>query len=124
MAGTYVKLQDAYVAETGAYFGSWDKVGYTGPGAKQTNGTYTTTQFIYSDPNTDNYANGSASLTTTAAKVWRAHNVAKLNDCGIGDNWNLSVAKATSGTNGEYKWSASMGTGCDLLTPSFSNFNN
>ena len=121
-AGTYVKLQDAYVAETGAYFGSWDKVGYTGPGAKQTDGTFHTTQFIYSDPYTG-YASGSAALGS-AAIVWQAHNVAKLNDCAIGDNWKLSVSKASGNTNGEYKWSVTNPSTCSVLTPSFSNFAN
>jgi hypothetical protein len=118
-----VKLQDAFVAESGAYFGNWAKIGYTGPGAKQTDGTYKTSQFTYSDPATG-YVSDTKDLPTSPTVTWQAHNEAKLNDCQIGDNWQLKISKASGNTNGEYKWSVNNPSTCSVLTPSFSNFAN
>ena len=51
-AGEYIKLQDAYVAETGVYYGSWELIGFTMP---------TSSNFDY-----DGYkgANDKTSITT------------------------------------------------------------
>ena len=131
-AGTYVKLQDAYVAETGAYLGNWDKIGYSVPGNKsagtagQTGTTGTTTNFIYTEGNAGlTFADGTASLGTSAptTHLWSAKNILKLNDC-IGDqeNWGLA-AYLTSATasGGQYKWITHEGSNCDALTPNFKN---
>lgn len=118
-AGTYVKLQDAFVAESGAYYGDFGKIGYQAPGQ---NGS--TTNFTYADPKTD-YVSGTASLTTSNVDTWQATNKIKLNDCaGNAANWKLGVSQAESSTQGQYKWTATVGANCDVLTPNFNNFNN
>ena len=48
-AGTYVKLQDAYVAESGIYVGNWTTIGYNMPGS-----------------NNFTYAQGTTTAQTTA----------------------------------------------------------
>ena len=124
-----MKLQDAYVAETGAYIGNWNKIGYSVPGEKkapsgnnaQTGNTGTTTNFIYTEATGGaTWADGTAELPSTAADLWTATNKLKLNDCaGNAANWALGLKKGTTG--GEYTWTTRMGTNCDMLTPNFSN---
>ena len=112
----YVKLQDAYVAETGAYYGSFTKIGYEVPG-KQTDVLGQTSNFKYEQKGT--YVAGTASLGDDAATVWQATNLLKLNDCaGDAANWQLAV---TGGSSGQYSWSTHMGPSCDALTPNFAN---
>ena len=94
-AGTYVKLQDAFVAETGAYIGDWTKIGYQAPGNGQTS------NFTYADPKTD-YVNNTAELGTSGAITWGATNLLKLNDCaGSAANWTLKIVGSGSG---QYNW--------------------
>ena len=45
-AGTYVKLQDAYVSESNLV-GTWAKIGYVAPGAAKAGDDGTTTNFTY-----------------------------------------------------------------------------
>lgn len=113
-----MKLQDAYVAETGAYIGDWSKIGYQAPGATSSTATTgTTSNFTYEQAGS--YTDNTAQLTSSAIEVWKATNLLKLNDCaGSAANWGLKV---TGGTSGTYTWSTHMGTNCDLLTPSFKN---
>lgn len=119
-AGTYVKLQDAYVAETGAYYGNFTKIGYEMPGK---NGL--TSNFQYAQEGTYDATNGTAAFTSSAVDVWSATNLLKLNDCaGNAKNWKLGISQASGTTNGQYNWKVTMGTNCDALTPSFSNFDN
>ena len=117
-AGTYVKLQDAYVAETGAYIGNWEKIGYQAPGATGTTATEgSTSNFKYEQKGS--YTDKTAALGTDNIEVWNATNLLKLNDCaGSTANWKLAVAGGSSGT---YTWKTQMGTNCDVLTPSFAN---
>lgn len=113
-AGTYVKLQDAYVAETGAYIGDWAKIGYQAPGSV-TGTTSQTSNFKYEQDGSYNQA--TAQLTGSAIQVWKATNLLKLNDCaGSAANWALNV---TGGTSGQYTWGTHMGANCSVLTPSF-----
>jgi len=116
LVDTYVKLQDAYVAETGAYIGSFIKIGYEVPGKKsETLGE--TTNFKYEEVGT--YVDGTAALGTSATLVWQATNLLKLNDCaGSAANWQLNV---TGGSSGQYTWGTHQGTSCDALTPNFKN---
>ena len=69
-AGTYVKLQQAYAAESNAA-GGWTLIGYTAPG---TNGV--TTNFTYTGAID---ANGSTADATVNA--WKAAPNVDLNDC-------------------------------------------
>ena len=120
-AGTYVKLQDAYVAETGAYYGQFATIGYEVPGTKSSDNTVgTTSNFKFEQQGSYDATQGTASLTASSELVWQATNLLKLNDCGGNNaNWKLYIK---GGTGGQYGWENEMGTNCDVLTPSFKNF--
>lgn len=81
-AGTYIKLQEAYMSESNAY-GTWVLIGYTGPGeivskgASNSNPTSYTTNFVYSG------AAVSDSGSTESFLGWGAANRVALNDCGV-----------------------------------------
>jgi len=122
-AGEYVKLQDAYVSETGLYIGNWKAIGYTMNAQ--------TAAFTYSDE-TGIAANAlSGAIPTAASKAWAATTKVGLNDCSTGSQWALYVTKGTNG-NG-LKWDAAIKGGaatsgvndmdatCSVLTPQFIN---
>lgn len=120
-AGSYVRLQQAYINESGK-LGSWHLIGYTmGAGAEHYAGT--TANFFYSGAD----ALKADSATTSEATVgWFAANLAPLNDC---------EAQTTSASDGDAHWKLSMSIvngkdiscvnyvagGCAQLTPSFEN---
>lgn len=124
-AGEYVKLQDAYVSETGLYIGSWKAVGYTM--------NTSTPSFTYADAKTD-YVSESASIPAAGSgvKVWTATAKVGLNDCTADSQWALYVAKAGDKTG--LNWGAGVKKGaatgastdmdadCSILTPQFINF--
>lgn len=125
-----MKLQDAYVAETGAYLGNWDKIGYSVPGVQSgSDGSRvgTTTNFVYAEGNGGaTFGNGTASLPNAApsagAGLWTAKNILKLNECaGDQKNWELAAYKGADATGGQYVWATHQGTSCDALTPNFKN---
>ena len=117
-AGTYVKLQDAYVAESGIYVGNWKTIGYNMPGS-----------------NNFTYAQGATTAETTtlaglnAQTGWTATNNSKLNDCAASSMWQITIAEA--GTSDASKGSPiaynattpAKGDGdtsdCAALTPNF-----
>ena len=112
-AGTYVKLQDAYVAEQAA-MGGWNKIGYTmkqGDSFGYAGGT---------DVTADNTALV-ASLSTAGKTGWVATSKVKLNDCKNTSTWTIKVYEASS-SNAEgmvgYK-TIITGQVCADLTPSF-----
>ena len=107
-AGTYVKLQQAYVAEANEY-GSWKLIGYTAPNSGETNNfEYTATAL----------AGDGASSKDAEDNVWEAANKAKLNDCEAGKNWTISTNEI--GSNGQDTYKAEVnGTGCQALTATF-----
>lgn len=122
--GYYVKLQDAYVAEQGVYVGSWTKIGYIGPGTKNSDGTTTTTTFTYSDPGLSAGTTAIANLSATAG--WQATNSAKLNDCNASSTWQVKVAAGSTEANGSMVAYSEDVTGgatgdCAALTPNFYN---
>ena len=88
-AGEYVKLQNAFVAESDA-IGSYQMVGYQAPGS---------TTFDYAEPSVTWGANGTTMVTSlqSAVLTWQAKNKIALNDCAINNYWALSVAKPTTG---------------------------
>ena len=105
-AGTWINLQDAFVAENNA-LGDWGQVGYSAPGKKSTSAKFTSKEFEY----------------TGATGTWNAKNLHALNDCPINTaGWTLT---GTLGTSDKSTWSiAASGTGtnytaCQALTPSF-----
>ncbi len=136
-AGTYVKLQDAYAAETNA-LGAWKTIGYVAPGtADTTNGTGTTTAFIYSGGKTaptntcegtipEGKVCGDAGTTVSGSSItkgWIASNKAKLNECNPGDHWDISAAigMASNNTGSVAYTKTALATECEQLTPQFSN---
>lgn len=115
-----MKLQDAFVAETGAYYGSFTKIGYEMPGKNGLTGN-----FQYASEGTFDATHGTAAFTASNVDVWSATNQVKLNDCaGNAKNWKLGISQASGQTNGQYTWKVTMGANCDALTPSFSSFDN
>ena len=122
VAGTYVKLQDAFVAEAGA-IGSWTKIGYAIPSSSN---------FTYSDPAGFD-ATGTTNLDvlgTTGAIHWQGDNNTKLNDCAMHSLWQVKVSTPGSSTAGLVQYDAGVAaeglgkttatTGhCLTLTPNF-----
>jgi type II secretory pathway pseudopilin PulG len=118
-AGSYVKLQDAYVAEAGA-MGDWGKIGYA-----MKNGD----TFDYSDPNSGSYSNNSVlveSLGEAGKKGWQAKSKVKLNDCQNAAVWDIKLTAAGNSAQGMVSYTTSVSDGpagntnaCRDLTPSF-----
>ncbi|MCF0224829.1 MAG: hypothetical protein HUK20_11220 [Fibrobacter sp.] len=123
-----MKLQDAFVSETGAYYGSWNVIGYTAPGqtAKGTNAsaTGTTANFKYEQAGTYDADKQTAALSNSDVKVWAASNLIKLNDCPADENWTVSI-KSGSATAGSVTYTPGYNTNnkdnCKPLTASFDN---
>jgi len=113
-AGTYVKMQQAYISEAMA-IGDWVIIGYKAPGTGDK-----TTNFTY-----DGFKKG-ATVSTVALTVetvgWKAGNNAKLNDCAkADDNWSVTV-KGEEGASEATFTSKVKNTGTSLcadLTPTF-----
>ena len=116
-AGTYVKLQQAYISEDGS-IGTWALIGYKGPG-EVTATTSQTTNFSYTD--------GVSAKDTLPAQDkigWTATNKVQLNDCGANNSWTIAMKKANSSAAGDAIFTAEVGgaqgnAGCTALTPSF-----
>ena len=117
-AGTYVKLQDAYVAEMGTVVGDWAAIGYNMPGSNN---------FTYEE---DALKGGSALLTElgSSGKIgWKAKNNAKLNDCTKDSQWQITLkeasqAESTKGNPIAYDAATPAATStanCAGLTPNF-----
>ena len=120
----YIKLQDAYVSETGQYVGKWSTIGYTM--------STSTPSFAYSDELQITGTAVSTTIPTSAGKAWKAKAQVGLNDCDKGSTWVLYL-KADASGNG-LTWGAGvkdgnadaaeldMDAGCSVLTPQFINF--
>ncbi|MDR1759618.1 MAG: hypothetical protein LBR60_03720 [Fibrobacter sp.] len=128
LAGTYVKMQDAFISEKGDSSGTWIAIGYKAPGTVATAGTIdgggvtsATNNFTYAE-NGGGSTTGSVVLGTAAEK-WAASNKTKLNDCAAAKNWTLLVgANSASGAGaGEAVYTSTVGAGCVELTPAFTN---
>jgi len=107
-AGEYIKLQDAYVSETGVYYGGWGIIGYEMKNS--------------SNFNYDGYTgNDKTSITTAKTYAWKATAQATLNSCASGV-WGLDI-EANSSTGGSVLYSATVTGGstgaCITLTPNF-----
>ena len=121
-AGTYVKMQQAYISEAAAV-GNWKIIGYVGPGttktATNTNGTggavTNTTNFEYSE--------GTGYVANTAAAAsgftgFSVKNVIVLNDCtSAAGNWTVSTTASVGDTDATFN--AVVATDCKALTPQF-----
>ncbi len=109
-----MKLQDAFVAESGIYVGNWTMIGYNMPKSKNFD-------FV-----------GAISSDTTKlvglgkTEGWSASNQAKLNDCPVGKNWIVSVEEASTGDASKgspikytAEFDATNKSNCQSLTPNF-----
>ena len=122
-AGEYVKLQDAYVSETGLYIGTFAGIGYVmaskGP-------------FDYTDKVTGTNGGVSAAIPQSATLAWNAKSKVGLNECPTGAEWALTVAKGANANgltwgavinkNGSAAAGVQLDAECSVLTPSFINF--
>lgn len=110
-AGTYVKMQQAYVSEAVAV-GGWDIIGYKAPGGGST------TNFAYAQGTAVTGGNTIA-IPSSNTVTWTATNKAKLNDCESAANWEMGVEESTSSA-GDIVFNPDVkNTGCPELTPSF-----
>lgn len=113
-AGEYVKLQDAYISETGTGIGDWKLIGYK---------MNSTNNFKYYEGNTENGEIAGASVLLANGKntAWKASNIGALNDCKAGGTWVLNIlANTSSGGSAVYDGVISSND-CAVLTPSFQN---
>lgn len=114
-AGTYVKMQQAYISEAMA-IGNWIIIGYKAPGTGNA-----TTNFTYGGFTTGGEKDNTNALATSTVG-WQAGNNANLNDCEKGaDNWKVTV-KGEAGDSEATFTSEVKNTGknmCGDLTPTF-----
>ena len=120
-AGTYVKLQRAYISEYDS-IGTWALIGYKGPG-DVTATSSKTTNFSYTDG-----VEAKADLPEQDKIGWTAENNVQLNDCGAKSKWTIAMKKAAASSGnaaaGDAIFTAKVGVeqgdaGCTALTPSF-----
>ena len=111
-----MKLQQAFVSETGTDFGNFAIIGYAAPGQ---NGV--TTNFTYKDVGSYTGTTNTATLTSSQADAWQAQANVKLNDCDK-KKWYVKVSKAADGNAADaVAFAASLEdvTNCAQLTPTF-----
>ena len=110
-AGEYVKLQDAFVSETGTFYGNWKFIGYK----MQTSNNV----FTYTETDDLSSTNGTAELASSGAEVWKASPNAALNDCGDDSEWIIEISKLSSGNGAGYDITVTDGQAgdCDILVP-------
>lgn len=120
-----MKLQQAYVSESGLNYGNFGIIGYTAPGLVTTEGSNTasavsqTTNFQYSDTKFG-YSSGTAALPNDNQITWTAKVRITLNDCAVNSEWRVAVKKASSAADAvEFTSSLSDAAKCQSLTPSF-----
>ena len=99
-AGTYVKLQDAYVSESNLV-GTWAKIGYVAPGAPKAGEQGTTTNFTYTGAIT---SDSLAVANLQKTEGWKATARVALNDCPPTTSaWTVSVKGNTNGNSVSYE---------------------
>ena len=96
-AGTWINMQDAYFQEANDV-GDWVKIGYTAPGAAAANNKSSFAS------NTFKYKGNDCGSGT--ACTWTAEPKQKLNDCLPSESEKWSLQAATSGNNGDGKYTA------------------
>ena len=116
-----MKLQDAYVAESGDYIGNWTAIGYSMPSE--------TSSFKFTDDG-DYDEKNSAEVPTSSTALWSAEAKAALNDCAKGSKWTLF---GISGSGNGLNWNTGIGetsvtagtldADCQILTPQFDKLN-
>lgn len=101
-------MQDAYVVEKGDAVGTWNEIGYTGPGSVASG---------LSESAVFNYTEG-----TSTDERWKAQPKQKLNECTTSKLWKLGAqldAAATANGQGSVLYKAGGVSACYDLTPSF-----
>ncbi len=119
-----MKLQDAFVAEKGDKIGNWYAIGYE----MNSNNNF---QYESEGTATDEAKTGKGNtgksvetaIATGISNAWGAGNKAALNDCianttAATPSWQIDV-KANTTAGGSVTYSATVLTGCDVLTPNF-----
>ncbi|GHV14674.1 pili assembly chaperone [Fibrobacterales bacterium] len=121
-AGTWSKLQQAFIAETGKV-GSFAKIGYTPPGASQSTVNASGTKFFWYTTNltgTSGTAGATAGTDESTSAEWTATISAVLGNCTTaGGTWGVFV-DAVTGTAAA-KGAAISDSECSVLTPQFAN---
>ena len=105
---TYVKLQDAYVAERNAA-GNWTVLGYTKPAS--TNFTYSE-QSSFSD-------NTIAIADLKNTNGWQAVNNVAMNDCASASSCKWMITMAAGDKGGQISYEAHLSAAALPLTPNF-----
>ena len=105
-------MQDAYVVEKGDRIGSWQEIGYTGPGTNavvNSKGSAQSAAFKYTESSTSNGGDN-----------WVANPLQKLNDCDKTESWKLSayIDNSSEGQS-NVKYKAGGDADCKGLTPAF-----
>jgi prepilin-type N-terminal cleavage/methylation domain-containing protein len=122
-AGTYIKLQDAYVSESNMV-GSWHLIGYVSPGSTTASSAGATTNFKYIAGSPDVSATSGTAISTysTDTRVWGAANKVALNECADqadaeldAAHWSVSIRANSNGNSVTY----TAATTCPQLTPTF-----
>ena len=121
-AGTYVKLQDAHAAETGAV-GTWQMIGYIAPGGKNNPESYTTNVFDYTNAFKGSGTTGTTMVNALAddTEGWRATAKTALNDCPISSYWYIEMSKGGTGATVKFAAKISDDANCKPLTANFGN---
>ncbi len=101
-----MKLQDAFIAENGDYYGSFTKIGYE---------MGNTSNFTYSS----SLESGTAALASATA-VWKATSLSALNNCAKSSTWELNLAPSSTG-NGAAWTTNTLLDACSALTPRFTD---
>jgi type IV pilus assembly protein PilA len=117
--GAYIKLQEAFVSSKGDSVGSWEVIGYSGPGTpgsdKKSSGT---SVFHY-----EGSVSGTIPVSAGPVVGWQANNKVSLNDCGVSTaadpNWKISL-QASVAMPGTVMYVPAVGApACGVLTPQF-----
>ena len=114
-----MKVQQAYFSESNKT-GGWQLIGYLAPsGAKASE----TTNFKYKPGGLA--VGNSTSLKNATVIGLQAENIANLNECQAGTNWQISMSESTDAAKGAdvvFTATANAGgnnAGCIALTPTF-----
>ena len=100
-------MQDAYAVEANE-IGSWQAIGYTGPGSNSSSGSQSAI-FLYEEIGVSGHTAG-----------WRAKPTSKLNNCNTNNKWELAAQYITSADQqGNVGYAASGDAVCTDLTPAF-----
>ena len=116
-ARTYVKLQDTYISER-HMLGSWSVIGYVSPGTKISIDSSVTPNFCYGGGALKgNGADKSIVIEPNSITVsWIATNRAALNDVPQNSPWTVSISVDNTGA---FRYTTTVPTGGDVLTPAF-----